>query len=118
MADFFFLDHIYLAKFDAWLFIWWGLAFYGFMSWFAAIETQIIVHAVLSFSRSESSLSLEFPFALGGIYLCVRRFLQNNFSNPSIWMTMRSLGSAERSLGTPVKTPVSIEISGFINKHG
>jgi hypothetical protein len=74
MADLFFWDHVYLAKLGAQSFIWWGFAFDGFMSWFATVEAQIIVHAVLSFSGSEVSSFLEFPFALGGIYLCVQRF--------------------------------------------
>jgi hypothetical protein len=38
MVDLFFWDCIYLAKLGTWSFIWWGFAFYGFMSWFAAVE--------------------------------------------------------------------------------
>jgi hypothetical protein len=74
MVDFFFWDCVYLTEFSAWSFIWRGFAFYGFMSWFATVEAQVIVHAVLSFSGGEMSSSLEFPFALGGIYLRVWRF--------------------------------------------
>ena len=74
MVDLFFWDRVYLAEFGARSFIRWGLAFYGFMSWFAAVEAQVIIHAVLPFPGNEASSSLEFPFALGGINLCIWRF--------------------------------------------
>jgi hypothetical protein len=54
-------------EFSAWSFIWQGLAFYGFMSWFAAVEAQIVIYAVFSFSKSKTASSQGFPFALSGI---------------------------------------------------
>jgi hypothetical protein len=116
MADFFFWDRVHLAELGAWPFIWRGLAFYGLMSWFPTIEAQIIVHAVFPFSRSEASSALEFPFGLGGIYFSIWGFPSIDFPDPSIQITTRSLGSAEGSLGTSVKVPVSIKISGFIDE--
>jgi hypothetical protein len=38
MVDLFFWDRVYLAELGTWPFIWRGLAFYGLMSWFSAIE--------------------------------------------------------------------------------
>jgi hypothetical protein len=73
-----------LAKLGAWLFIWQGLAFYGFMSWFAAIEAQIVVHAMFSFCKGKVALFLEFTLALGGIDLHIWRFFSGNFLDPSI----------------------------------
>jgi hypothetical protein len=73
-VDLFFWDRVYLSEFGSWSFIWRGLAFHGFMSWFAAVEAQVIVHVVLSFPRSKVSSLLEFPFALGGIDFHIWRF--------------------------------------------
>jgi hypothetical protein len=116
MVDLFFWDRVYLAELGAWPFIRRGLAFYGFMSWFSAIEAQIIVHAVFPFSRSEASSALEFPFGLGRVYFGIWGFPSIDFPDLGIGITTRSLGSAERSLGTSVKAPVLVEISGFIDK--
>jgi hypothetical protein len=74
MADLFFWDRVYLAKLGARSFIWQGFAFYGFMSWFATVEIQIVVHAVFPFCERKTATFLEFPFALGGIYFCIRWF--------------------------------------------
>src|SRR5437588_8738145 len=116
MVDLFLWDRVYLAEFGAWPFIWQGLAFYGFMSWFSTIEAQIIVHAVFPFSRSEASSVLEFPFGLGCVYFGIWGFPSIDFPDLSTGTTTRSLGSMEGSLGTSVKAPVSIKISGFIDK--
>jgi hypothetical protein len=116
MVNLFFWDRVYLAELGAWPFIWRGLAFYGLMSWFSTIEAQIIVHAVFLFSRSEVSSALKFPFGLGGVYFGIWGFPSIDFPDPSTRISKRSLGSAEGSLGTSVKMPVSIKISGFIDK--
>jgi hypothetical protein len=116
MIDLFFWDHVYLAELGAWPFIRRSLAFYGFMSWFSTIEAQIIVHAMFSFSRSEASSALEFSFGLGRVYFGIWGFPGIDFPDLSIGIATRSLGSTEGSLGTSVKAPVSIKISGFIDK--
>jgi hypothetical protein len=56
MVDLFFWNRVYLAKLSAWSFVWQCFAFYGSMSWFAAVEAQIVVHAVFPFSGSKVTL--------------------------------------------------------------
>jgi hypothetical protein len=73
-----------LAKLGAWLFIWQGLAFYGFMSWFATVEAQIVIHVVFPFCEGKVASSLKFTLALGSINLCIQRFFGDNFLDLSI----------------------------------
>jgi hypothetical protein len=116
VVDLFFWDHVYLAKLGAWLFIWRGLAFYGFMFWFAIIEAQVVIHAMFPYCESKATSFLEFALALGGINFHIWRFFRGNFSDLSIQITtwaLRSFGEVTRS---SIKAPVLIEISGFVYK--
>jgi hypothetical protein len=38
------------------------------MFWFAIVEAQIVIHAVLSFGKSKVASFWKFPFALSGVY--------------------------------------------------
>jgi hypothetical protein len=86
------------------------------MSWFAAIEAQIVVHVMLLFCKGKMTLSLKFTLALGGIDLCIQRFFSSNFSDPSIQITMQALRFFGEIVRSSVKMPVLIEISGFLDK--
>jgi hypothetical protein len=105
-----------LAELGAWSFIWWGFAFYGLVSWFAAIEAQIVVHMMFPFCKGKVALFLKFTLALGGIDLCIWRFFSGNFLDPSIWITTWALRVFREITRPSIEVPVSIEISDFLNK--
>jgi hypothetical protein len=69
------------------------------MSWFAAVEAQIVIYAVLPFYKGKMASFLEFTLVLGGINLCIWRFFGDDFLDLSIWIATRTLGSLEEIVG-------------------
>jgi hypothetical protein len=105
-----------LVELGAWPFIWWGFAFYGFMSWFAAIEAQIVVHVMLPFCKGKVASFLKFTLALGGIDLHIWRFFSGNFLDPSVQIMMWALRSFREVARSSIEAPVLIQISGLVNE--
>jgi hypothetical protein len=86
------------------------------MSWFATVEAQIVIHAVLPFCKGKVALFLKFTLTLGSVNLHVQRFFGDDFPDLSIQIatwTLRSFGEVARS---SIEVPVLIKISGLIYK--
>ena len=83
-------------------------AFYGLMPAFAVIEAEVIVYVMFPFSKGKAALFLERGTSAGGIDLCIRSFLSDDFTDSGIaisvaWWT--SIGISWSS----VKLPVTIK---------
>jgi hypothetical protein len=56
----------------------------------------------------------EFTLHLGGINLHIQRFFSGDFSDLSIWIMMRALGSFREVARSSIEMPILIKITGFI----
>ena len=84
------------------------------MSGFAAIEAQVVIHAMLSFRKGKMASFLERGPSVGGVNLCIWSFLSGDFSDSGIiistvWWT--SIGIS----WSCVKSPIAIKVSSFFD---
>ena len=89
-------------------------AFYSLVPGLAAIEAQVVIHAVFPFREGKMSSFLERGASAGGVNLRIRSFLSGDFVDSGIvisaaWWT--SIGIS----WSCVKPPITIEVSGFFS---
>ena len=82
---------------------------------FAAIEAQVIIHAMLPFCKGKTASFLERGASAGSVNLRIWGFLSGDFVDLSIvisaaWWT--SIGIS----WSCVKSPIAIEVSSFFDR--